>query len=135
MLTVIGAICARGIVGAMTLIGSANHEAFGVYLEKVLMPNLWPGAWVVMDNLRVHKSKRFSEMLSGIGVNIIWLPPYSPELSPIEECWSKVKNYLRKVGKESYEALSDAVGEALERVTLSDIFGWFQHCGYRISLQ
>lgn len=134
MLTVIGAISGRGMLDAMTFIGSTNHQSFAAYLEQVLMPRLWPGAWVVMDNLSVHKNERFKNMLSAIGVNLLWLPPYSPELSPIELCWAKVKNYLRRVPSKSHEALSNAIGEAMKEVTQSDIFAWFRHCGYRITL-
>ena len=85
----------RGLVGEITFPGATDTLAFKTYVTQVLVPNLWPGACVVMDNLPAHKVTGIREAIEGVGATIIYLSPYSPDFSPIENCWSKVKEFLR----------------------------------------
>jgi len=88
---------------------------------------------VVMDNLQVHKSTRVRELIEEAGAEILFLPPYSPDFSPIEEAFSKVKSILRRIGARTHEALIEATGEALDAVSRGDTIGWFGHCGYDVA--
>jgi transposase len=85
-----------------------------------------------MDNLQVHKMRRVEELIESAGAEILFLPPYSPDFSPIEEAFSKVKGILRRVGARTREALLEATGEALDAVSRRDAAGWFNHCGYAV---
>jgi transposase len=133
--TLVGAIRggeAGGVAAAMTLEGATDADAFGAFVEKVLVPQLRPGDLVVMDNLSSHKVAGVREMIESAGARLRYLPPYSPDLSPIEKCWSKVKQFLRSVAARTAEALNDAIAAALRAVTASDVRGWFGHCGYGV---
>jgi transposase len=88
------------------------------------------GQIVVLDNLSVHKGARVRQLIEERGCELLFLPAYSPDCSPIEETFSKVKAFLRRVGARTQEALQDAIGLALETVTAQDALGWFTHCGY-----
>jgi transposase len=88
-----------------------------------------------MDNLSAHKGERVRELIEGVGCELLYLPPYSPDFSPIEEAFSKVKGLLRKAQARSREALVEAMGKALDAVTTRDARGFFEHCGYRASGQ
>ena len=94
-LTLIGAMALRGLVGEITFPGATDALAFKTYVTQVLVPNLWTGACVVMDNLPAHKVIGIREAIEAVGATVIYLPPYSPDFSPIENCWSKVKEFLR----------------------------------------
>ena len=88
---------------------------------------------MVMDNLKVHKMKRVRELIEGVGAEVLFLPPYSPDFSPIEETFSKVKGILRRIGARTRETLLEATSEALGAVSRRDAIGWFRHCGYEIA--
>jgi len=132
--TLIGAMGLRGIVGSMTFQGGTDTLAFKTFVNEVLVPNLWSGACVVMDNFSSHKVAGIKEAIESVGAHLIYLSPYSPEFSPIENCWSKIKEFLRSTAARTYEDLDKAITEALKTVTLDDIIGWFKHCGYCTSL-
>jgi len=87
---------------------------------------------MVMDNLQVHKMKRVSDLVEGAGAEVLFLPSYSPDFSPIEEAFSKVKGILRRIGARTREALLEATSEALDAVSRTDARGWFGHCGYHV---
>lgn len=131
--TLVGAIALRGMVGAMTFPGGTDRFAFQTYVEQVLVPSLWEGACVVMDNLSSHKVAGIREAIEGAGAKLIYLSPYSPDFSPIEHCWSKIKEFLRATAARTYEALDEAIAAALNTLTPQDILGWFNHCGYSTS--
>lgn len=134
-ITLIGAIGLTGFLGAMTIDGSVNGDVFRAYIEQVLVPNLWEGARVVMDNSSIHKVEGIRELIEEAGARLIYLPPYSPDFNPIENCWSKLKEYLRSVGARSREALDAAIGKAInEIITLTDINHWFAHDCYCTSI-
>src|SRR5690348_4213 len=111
-------------------IGSANTTAFELYVEQVLAPSLHTGQIVVMDNLQAHKSARVRLAIEAKGCQILFLPGYSPDLSPIEEAFSKLKTALRRAGARTREVLEEAIAQALLTITAQDAQGWFQHCGY-----
>jgi len=121
----------EGLGPPLAVVGSTTAEVFEAYIEKVLVPSLGRGQVMVMDNLSVHKGERIREPLESAGCELLYLPPYSPDFSPIEEAFSKVKGLLRKAQARSREALVEAMGEALDTVTAQDARGFFEHCGYR----
>jgi transposase len=114
----------------MILEGSVNTLAFEAYVEHILAPSLTAGQMVVLDNLHAHKGARVRQLIEEKGCELVFLPAYSPDYSPIEETFSKLKAFLRRVGARTHEALQEAIGQALETVTAQDALGWFTHCGY-----
>ena len=105
-------------------------------MEHFLVPSLKAGQVIVMDNLQVHKrSRRVEDLIEGAEAEILFLPPYSPDFSPIEEAFSKVKGILRRIGARTREALIEATGRALDAVSRRDAVGWFGHCGYGVTHQ
>ena len=111
--------------------GATTRIVFEAYIEKVLVPSLRRGQVMVTDNLSAHKGERVRALIESAGWELLYLPPYSPDFSPIEEAFSKVKGLLRKAEARSREALVEAMGEALGAVTAQDARGFFTHCGYR----
>jgi transposase len=132
-ITLICSLSTEGIGAAMSVEGSTDGVAFEIYVERFLAPTLKAGQVVVMDNLQVHKSLRVKEIIEGRGAEVLFLPPYSPDFSPIEEAFSKVKGILRRIGARTSEALMEATGRALDAVSWRDAVGWFGHCGYDIA--
>ena len=130
--TLIASLSAEGIGATMSVEGATDGAAFETYVEHFLAPTLQRGQIVVMDNLQVHKSGRVKELIEGAGAEILFLPPYSPDFSPIEEAFSKVKGILRRIGARTRETLLQATGEALDAVSRWDAAGWFRHCGYAL---
>lgn len=116
----------------MTVDGATDAAVFRTYVEKILAPTLMPGDIVVMDNLGAHKVKGVRESIEDAGATLLYLPPYSPDWSPIEPCWSKLKTYLRAAKARTRELLDEALKRALDTVTASDARGWFMHCGYAL---
>jgi transposase len=110
--------------------GSTTKEVFEAYVEHFLAPALGPGRVVVMDNLGAHKGERVRELIEARGCELLCLPPYSPDLNPIEEAFSKIKGILRKIGARTRRALVEAIGKALDTVSGKDARGFFAHCGY-----
>ena len=114
----------------MTVEGSTTKEIFEAYVEHFLTPALKAGQMVNMDNLADHKGEKVRKLIEGSRCELLYLPPYSPDLNPIEEAISKVKGFLRKAGARSRKALVEAMGAALAAVGASDTRGSFEHCGY-----
>lgn len=128
--TMISALRLDGSTADMVLEGATDGTAFGVYVERVLIPTLQPGDIVVMDNLAAHKMSVIVAAIEQTGAEVRFLPPYSPDFNPIEKMWSKIKAYLRKVKARTKETLWQAIGDALRTVTAIDALGWFESCGY-----
>lgn len=128
--TLLGALSLEGITASMTVDGSTDGPVFLTFVKEVLVPSLRPGNVVLMDNLSSHKVKGVSEAIESVGAKLEPLPPYSPDLSPIEECWSKVKEILRAKAARIRELLDSAITCALNVITPDDAKGWFIHCGY-----
>jgi transposase len=131
--TLIASMSTEGMGAAMSVEGATDGAAFEAYVEHFLVPTLQAGHIVVMDNLQVHKMKRVRDLVEGAGAEVLFLPPYSPDFSPIEEAFSKVKSILRRIGARTREALLEATSEALEAVCRTDAVGWFGHCGYHVT--
>jgi transposase len=129
--TLLASITARGLGPCLAVEGPTTREVFETYLEWVLAPALRPGQTVVVDNLSAHKGGRVKEIVEGRGCELVYLPPYSPDLNPIEQAFSKVKGLMRKAEARTREALVEAMGRALDALTSRDARGFFGHCGYR----
>jgi transposase len=132
--SVIGALSfGRGLMAVMTLDGAVDTLAFDAYLARVLGPRLRTGDVLVLDNLGVHKASQVERVAAARGAQVLWLAPYSPDFSPIEQCWSKIKTLLRAAKARTREELEKALACAIGQITKSDIRGWFKHCGYRVA--
>jgi transposase len=132
-LSVLSALGIEGFLATMSIQAATDGVAFAAYLEQVLLPVLRerkPDAVLVMDNLRPHKTPEVQAVLDGSGFAYRYLPAYSPDLSPIEPAWAKVKSYLRWVAARTVEALEQALAPALDSITAQDAAGFFRHCGY-----
>lgn len=119
-----------GSTAAMSLEGATDRDAFETYVDRVLVETLRRGDIVVMDNLQPHRSVRAAERIAQQGAELWFLPPYSPDLNPIELMWSKVKANLRSAKARTRAALEKAVAVALRSITAQDAESWFGHCGY-----
>ena len=119
----------------LTLEGATTKDVFETYVERALVPSPSAGQVTVVDNLGAHKGQRVRELVEGWGCSLLFLPPYSPDFSPIEEAFSKVKALLKKAQARTREALVEALGTALSAVTPEDAKGFFGHCGYLLAAQ
>jgi transposase len=108
----IGAVSLQGFVASLTFLGGTDSLAFQTYVSEVLVANLWQGACVVMDNFSSHKVAGIREAIEAVGARLVYLPPCSPNFNPIENCWSKVKEFLRSKAASTYEALDQVITEA-----------------------
>ena len=129
--TLLASMSSEGMGTALAVQGGTNKAVFEAYVERVLAPSLEPGQVVVMDNLSAHKGEEVRELIEGRGCELLFLPPYSPNLNPIEQAFSKIKGLLRKAQARTKEALIEALGAAISAVTGGDARGFFEHCGYR----
>jgi transposase len=131
-LTMIAALALHGIEAVMTIERATDAEVFQPYTEQVLGPTLRPGDIVVLDNLSAHKLATIREVIEGRGARLLYLPPYSPDLAPIEQAWSKIKTFLRAAKSRTREVLEVAIQQALMTITAADAHSWFTHCGYTV---
>jgi transposase len=129
-ITLLAALSLQGMGEAFILEGSADATVFELYIERVLAPSLQPGQIVILDNLNTHTGAKVRQAIEARGCQLLFLPSYSPDLSPIEEAFSKLKAFLRQVGARTPETLQEAIGQALLTITAYDAHGWFRHCGY-----
>ena len=129
-ITMIGALSLMGVETLMTVNGPTTTEVFVAFVAQLLAPRLHPGRLVVMDNDAPHKSPAVLQAIQRTGASVLFLPPYSPDLNPIEECWSKVKHCLRRLAARSRQTLDDAIASAIDSVSPADAKGWFSHAGY-----
>jgi transposase len=129
----LGGLSLQGLVAAMTVEGFTDGEVFLACLREVLLPQLRPGQILLLDNLKAHKVAGVADACAAAGVRLLYLPPYSPDLSPSEACWSKVKTLLRAKAARTREALEQAITEALAAITSQDARGWFAHAGYCVA--
>jgi transposase len=129
--TVVAGLKASGVIAPFVLDGPMTGEAFRAYVEQVLAPELVPGEVVVMDNLAVHKVQGVTEAIRAVGASVLYLPPYSPDLNPIEQFFAKLKALLRKTAARTKEALWEAVGQHLDEFTPEECQNYLAHCGYQ----
>ncbi|MEM6552625.1 MAG: IS630 family transposase [Planctomycetota bacterium] len=130
--TLVAALDHRGMRCGMTVEGPVNGEVFVAFCERVLSPTLQPGDIVVMDNLSAHKVAGVRDAIRAVGAGVLYLPPYSPDLNPIELAFSKLKALMRSAEHRAVDALWSDTQRILDAVTPSDATGFFQHCGYPI---
>ena len=128
--TLIGALRLDGTTACMTIDGATSGEVFRAYVEHVLAPALRQGDIVILDNLSAHKDAEAIRLIEEAGAYVRFLPPYSPDLNPIEKMWSKIKQCLRDAKARTQHSLDEAIAHALRTVTAEDAQGWFGSCGY-----
>lgn len=132
VVTTLGALSLRGLQAAMTVAAPTDGDIFLAYVGQVLAPSLRPGDVVVLDNLGAHKVSGIAAAVEAAGARLLYLPPYSPDLNPIEQAWSKFKQNLRSAKARSADALDQAIHDALAAITADNATGWFRHCGYAL---
>ena len=130
--TLVAALSSTTVSAPWLLEGALNGLAFQTYVAQVLGPTLQPGDVVVIDNLSAHKGVAIRAAIEARQARVVFLPPYSPDLNPIEKCWAKVKTALRAAKAQAFDALVKAVRDALHTITPNDAAAWFAHCGYTI---
>ena len=132
-LSVIGALGLRGMIATMSVDGAVDTEIFNIFVTQVLVPALQPGEVVVLDNLSVHHASLIEQAVSTGGGTVLFLPPYSPDFSPIEPCWAKLKTFLRGCAARTRAVLDESLSAALHTLTPKDFQGWFRYCGYEVA--
>lgn len=131
--TFVGALRAEGFIAPLVLDGAINGETFRAYVRQMLAPALRPGDVVVMDNLSSHKVAGVREAIEAVGATLLYLPPYSPDLNPIEMAFAKLKELLRRAGHRTRDALWDGIGQLLDHFPPAECSRYLAHCGYRQS--
>jgi transposase len=129
----IGALDRQGIRTGLSVPGAIDGETMVFFVEELLAPTLQRGDIVFRDNCPIHKVDEIEDLVDACGAGVVFLPPYSPDLNPIEHCCSKVKARLRALKPRTPADLLEALVEAFATVTGHDIRGWFRHCGYQIA--
>jgi transposase len=128
--TLLGAINEDGTIAALEVRGSTDETVILAFIKEILSKVLSLGDCVVLDNLSSHKTNKVQAAFAALGVEVYYLPPYSPDLNPIEMCWSKIKTFLKQAAARNYSVLSEAVSQALKTITAADASNWIRHCGY-----
>jgi len=126
----LGALDIRGVRALMTVEGGTDADVFEAFLEHVLVPKLRPGDIVILDNVGAHKPETMRKRIAQVGASLIFLPAYSPDMNPIEYCWSKLKAALKDFGARTIDDLHQAIRRAMDLICPDDAEGWFKHCGY-----
>jgi transposase len=128
--TMLGALSLNGLQALMTKQGGTNRATFLEFLDEHLVPTLKTGDVVVMDNLGAHHADGVRQRIEAVGARVLYMPPYSPDLNPIELCWSKLKGILKQLGARTVNALYGMIEAAGDMITPADAGGWFAHCGW-----
>jgi transposase len=128
--TFVAGLRLSGLVAPFVLDGPINRPAFEAYVEKVLVPELWPGDVVVLDNLSSHKGPRVRALIEAVGAKLLYLPPYSPDFNPIENAFAKLKALLRKAAERTIEGLRTAIGHLIDAFTPTECANYFAAAGY-----
>lgn len=128
--TMISSVRLNGSTACMVVDGATTTDVFKAYVEQILLSTLKAGDIVVLDNLSAHKNQETRDLIESVGAELWFLPPYSPDLNPIEKMWSKIKAILRTLKARTEKALIDAIAKALDAITANDVKGWFESCGY-----
>ena len=124
-ISLLSALSLEEVVASSNIYGSVDGITFEAFIATKLVPKLWNNSYVVMDNARIHLGDMVKELIEQAGAKLIYLSPYSPEFSPIENFWSKVKAILRKLKARTYKDLIDGITDAMLKVTKEDIRNWF----------
>ena len=128
--TLLASVRLDGSTAPMVIEGPTDADVFGAYVRQVLVPSLRRGDIVILDNLSPHKTAAITTSIGAAGAELLYLPPYSPDLNPIEEMWSKVKAFLRRLKARTLDALTFGIRDALRSVSAADVAAWFSHSGY-----
>jgi transposase len=131
--TLLASMTVDGMQAAMAVEGAVDEAVFEAYVRAVLAPTVHPGQIVILDNLSSHKTDRVLELLTSAGCQVLFLPAYSPDLSPIEEAFSKFKAFIRRCRCRTIPRLIRAIAQGLDKITASDARGWFAHAGFSVS--
>ena len=129
-MSVIATLSLAGVAAPMTLTGAFDGTSFALWVEHVLVKELRAGEIVLMDNVPFHQNERAISLIEAAGATVLPLPAYSPELNPLEQCISKLKEALRSAKARTVRRLQNALARAIRQITEADIRGWFRHCGY-----
>jgi transposase len=129
-INILSAMSRKGVAASLAVTGSVDSVVMSIFVREILLPVLQPGDLVVMDNYSVHKTRRVLSLFEKAEISVEFLPPYSPDLNPIEKCWSKVKSHLRAAERRETETLYKEIGIAFSLVTESDARNWIKSCGY-----
>ena len=130
----IGTMGLDGLRTGLSVPGAIDGETMLFFVEELLVPTLNRGDIVVMDNNPIHKLDEIQDAIEAVGAWVLFLPTYSPDLNPIENCWSKVKARLRSLKPRTLPDLLEALVTAFASIPVHDVLGWFRHCGYQVSL-
>src|SRR3982750_2700470 len=128
--TLLAGVSVARMSPAMTVEGGTDTAVFATYLQRFLLPSLAPGTVIVVDNVGAHQPDRIRQLVAAAGCELVFLPAYSPDLSPIEEAFSKIKTLVKAAAARTHQALDAAIAAALNAVTGADAAGWFSHAGY-----
>lgn len=131
--SMLSAVTLTGVLTFFNVWGATDGITFEAFIVRKLVPSLWKGACVVLDNCSIHKGKEVEKAIQNAGGQVIYLSPYSPDFSPIENCWSKIKRLLRTVGARTYRELDEAITWAYQQISNQDLCHWFTHCCYYTS--
>lgn len=131
--TLISSLRLNGATESILFDGPINREMFDAYITKRLIPTLMSGDIVIMDNLNTHKSAVAQKSIENCNAKVLFLPPYSPDLNPIEKMWSKIKQIIRGIKPREEPDILDATRKALDNVTAQDAAGWFKSCTYNVA--
>jgi transposase len=130
-ISLVSAVSLQGLLAQVAFVGSIDTQTFEEeFVALHLLPKLWKGAYVIMDNCKIHKGDEIERLIREAGAHLIYLPPYSPDFSPIENCWSKLKTILRTIGARTRPDLKKAIEDAFAQITLDNFRAWFAHCCY-----
>lgn len=130
--TILSSVRLDGTTVPFVFEGALNGDIFRIYINQLLVPSLKPGDIVIMDNLSSHKVSGITEAIEAVGASVMFLPPYSPDLNPIELMWSKIKAILRKLKIRAKELMCNAIATAFDSISTDDIYAWFRHDGYNL---
>ena len=131
--SVISSLSLAGVGATMSVDGAVDTQVFDAFVEHFLVPTLLEDDIVLLDNVKFHYSERAIRLIEAAGADVLHIPAYSPQFNPIEECISKIKQFLRAAKARTRRKLLNALRKAIEKVTIDDICGWFAHCGYTFS--
>lgn len=131
--TIISSLGFGGVQATLVVEGAVDTLVFNSYVENILRPTIKEGETLVLDNLSSHRASCIEQVAQECGAKVLWLSPYSPDFSPIELMWSKLKSFLRKARARTEEELFAALSEGLQMITTDDCLGWFKHCGYLVA--
>jgi transposase len=132
--SIIGAIALTGIVAMMYIASAVNATIFKTFAEKLLIPKLRHGQYIIFDNVSFHKSQEIIDLIETTGAKVVFLPPYSPDLSPIEKMWSKIKEILKRKKPRKKADFHDAIVAAVSSMNDNDFEEWYEACGYSLAL-